>query len=117
MEKKHMSRRDMLAAAGGAAGLAVLAAGARAADDKSAAAGSGKVLVVHDKEGKIIAIGQQVHPAGQKGPSLQNGTVANPKAGHYVAELEVPPEHANLKLNELGERFRVDVRGKKFVAK
>jgi hypothetical protein len=73
-----------------------------------------KVHVVYDRDGNIAAIGVPLPPRFDfSGPAF------GPQAGkdQHTAELEVPSEHAELQLAQLGQHLKVDIAKRKLVAK
>jgi len=68
-----------------------------------------KVHVVYDGQGNIISVGVPLPPSYDlRGP----GFGPEAQQGQHAAELEVPEEHAGLRLIELAERLQVDTRGR-----
>lgn len=71
--------------------------------------------ILHDRDGKILAITAKVDPrvAGSKFEAY--GMV--PQTGQLVAEIDIPLEHAGRSLRELHDLFRIDVKSQTLVKK
>jgi hypothetical protein len=72
-----------------------------------------KVLVLHDKKGKILSVTESP----TAGPD-QNSSRPIAMKGQAVTELDVPEEYSDLSIKGIHERLRVDVRARqpRFVA-
>ena len=65
-----------------------------------------KLLVLHDKDGRIIAA------ARRDGDSpVRVRPMADDQAGHRIAEVYVPAEYAHYDLAAVCQRMTVDVKG------
>jgi hypothetical protein len=63
--------------------------------------------VLHDREGKIIAIAAKQDPASAGSKFSSYGLVA--QSGQLIAEIDLGAEHASRSLRELHDLFRVDL--------
>ncbi len=135
-EGSKLSRRDVLFAAGGIAGLGAVAevmtpsATACAAQPKPQrkprVLGPGKLLVIHDKNGRIISAMRMTQPApkGFRGPPPKIGATGpkphhkhNEKRGYSGAELDIPATLHDIPAHKLLDELHVDVAAKKLVPK
>ena len=67
-----------------------------------------KMHVLYDREGNVIAAGLPKRLAIEMAPDFG----PEPGEDQHSAELEVPEELTGTKFHELGERLRVDTKGK-----
>jgi hypothetical protein len=71
-----------------------------------------KLMVVHDLEGKLIAVGE-MHPGAPKGVDV----FVQPRDGQGVFETERAGELMGKKLHEIHKAYRADVTAKRLVKK
>lgn len=71
--------------------------------------------VLHDRDGKIIAIAAKQDPKNSGSKFDSYGMV--PQKGQLVADIELGAEHAARSLRELHDLFRVDLTSLKLVKK
>jgi len=70
-----------------------------------------KVLVVCDKHGKIISLGRPTEVGDE--PSEIPGIEVDPEPGQFVHYIDVPAELEKLRLLDLHNEFRMDLKGKR----
>ena len=72
-----------------------------------------KIQVIHDKAGQILGV-LHIEPV-PPGDKLNVQAGIYPNRGQFVLELDAPPDFAKRPFYEIGERYTVDVAGKKLV--
>ena len=73
-----------------------------------------KVHVLYDKSGNILSVGVPAPRTDDfRGPMFG----AQPGEGQHAADLEVPPDHADVALQDFSQKLKVDVTKRQIVAK
>jgi hypothetical protein len=73
-----------------------------------------KVHVLFDKNGNILSVGVPAPRTDDfRGPMFG----VQPEEGQHAADLDVPPDHADVRLHEFSQKLKVDVTKRQLTAR